>query len=85
MTEYLEGRLAAEDQRRFEAHLADCTGCTIYLEQLRQTIRLRHEPTRRICPLARGRRCSRLSVVEAGGSGWSMGLSAARELLGEQR
>ena len=38
VTDYLEGRLAPIEQRRFEAHLALCRGCRIYLEQMRQTI-----------------------------------------------
>lgn len=40
LTDYLEGALAAEDRRRVEDHLAICDGCTNYLEQLRDTIRL---------------------------------------------
>ena len=43
VTEYLEGRLVVQERQRFELHLADCTGCTIYLEQMRQTIRLLHQ------------------------------------------
>jgi anti-sigma factor RsiW len=39
VTDYLEGRLAPMEQRRFEAHLALCRGCRTYLEQMRQTIR----------------------------------------------
>ena len=38
VTDYLEGRLAPIEQRRFEAHLALCRGCWMYLEQMRQTI-----------------------------------------------
>ncbi len=38
--DYLEGAMAPEDRVRLEAHLADCDGCTAYLEQLRVTIRL---------------------------------------------
>ena len=38
VTDYLEGRLAPIEQRRFEAHLALCRGCRTYLEQMRQTI-----------------------------------------------
>jgi anti-sigma factor RsiW len=38
ITDYLEGALPTEDARRFEAHLADCDGCSTYLEQMRQTI-----------------------------------------------
>jgi anti-sigma factor RsiW len=38
VTEYLEGRLSARDHARFEAHLAACEACRIYLEQFRRTI-----------------------------------------------
>jgi anti-sigma factor RsiW len=40
VTAYLEGALETSDQRRFEEHLAACGNCTIYLEQIRQTIRV---------------------------------------------
>jgi anti-sigma factor RsiW len=40
VTDYLEGALEPGDLRRFEAHLAECDGCTGYLEQLRATIRI---------------------------------------------
>ena len=40
VTEYLEGTLPAQDRHRFEAHLAGCLGCTSYLAQMRQTIRI---------------------------------------------
>lgn len=40
LTDYLEGALSAEDRHRVEDHLAICDGCTNYLEQLRETIRL---------------------------------------------
>ena len=40
VTDYLEGALEPADQQRFDAHIAGCNGCTRYLEQLRQTIRL---------------------------------------------
>ena len=39
VTDYLEDRLSAVDQARFEAHIAECEYCAIYLEQMRQTIR----------------------------------------------
>jgi anti-sigma factor RsiW len=39
VTDYLEGRLPPPDRLRFEAHLAVCSGCRTYLEQMRQTIR----------------------------------------------
>jgi anti-sigma factor RsiW len=35
MTEYLEGALPAAEARRLERHLANCPGCTEYLEQMR--------------------------------------------------
>jgi anti-sigma factor RsiW len=38
VTSYLEDRLPATERARFEAHLAICSGCRIYLEQMRQTI-----------------------------------------------
>jgi anti-sigma factor RsiW len=40
VTEYLEGTLSSRDRRRFERHIRGCDGCTTYLEQMRQTIRL---------------------------------------------
>jgi anti-sigma factor RsiW len=39
VTDYLEAQLSAAERERFEAHLADCRGCEIYLEQMRQVIR----------------------------------------------
>lgn len=43
VTEYLEGALPPPEVNRFEAHLSDCPGCTIYVEQIRQTIRVMGE------------------------------------------
>lgn len=40
ITDYLEEALQPEDRRRVEEHLAICDGCTTYLEQMRETIRL---------------------------------------------
>ena len=40
VTDYLEGRLPRADRFRFERHIAACDGCTTYLEQMRETIRL---------------------------------------------
>lgn len=40
VTDYLEGALSAEQHARFENHIAGCDGCTAYLEQMRETIRL---------------------------------------------
>lgn len=40
VTDYLEDALSPEDRRRVDQHLALCDGCTTYLEQMRETIRL---------------------------------------------
>ena len=40
VTDYLEGVLADEARRRVEEHLSGCEGCTRYLAQMRDTIRL---------------------------------------------
>jgi anti-sigma factor RsiW len=40
VTEYLEDALPERDRAEIDAHLADCDGCTTYLEQMRTTIRL---------------------------------------------
>ena len=40
VTDYLEGTLGAEQRVRFEAHIVLCHGCTVYLAQMRETIRL---------------------------------------------
>jgi anti-sigma factor RsiW len=40
VTAYLEGELPAGVRKRFEAHLSQCDGCSVYLEQMRTTIRL---------------------------------------------
>ena len=40
VTEYLEGALPSDERAAVEAHLAECDGCTAYLEQMRTTIRL---------------------------------------------
>lgn len=40
VTEYLEGTLQEDVRMRMERHLSSCDGCTTYLEQMRQTIRL---------------------------------------------
>lgn len=38
VTDYLEGALSEADRRRFEAHIAGCSGCRNYLGQMQQTI-----------------------------------------------
>jgi anti-sigma factor RsiW len=39
VTDYLEGCLAPAERARFEKHLATCSGCQTYLEQMRITLR----------------------------------------------
>jgi anti-sigma factor RsiW len=38
VTDYLEGRLDGTERRRFESHVAECDGCTRYVDQMRMTI-----------------------------------------------
>lgn len=40
MTDYLEGALEPTERERFDAHLAECPGCDLYVEQMRTTIAL---------------------------------------------
>ena len=40
VTDYLEGALPEAEVERFESHLAICPGCSTYVEQFRETIRL---------------------------------------------
>jgi predicted anti-sigma-YlaC factor YlaD len=40
VTDYLEGAMSAADRRRLDHHLDGCPGCTEYLAQIRETIRL---------------------------------------------
>ena len=38
VTDYLEGQLDAATARRVRDHLAECPGCDVYVEQIRQTV-----------------------------------------------
>jgi len=38
VTDYLEGVLPDDERLRFEAHLAECDGCTGYLEDIRRVV-----------------------------------------------
>ena len=40
VTGYLDGLMDPADRERFEEHLSVCDGCTNYLHQMRETIRL---------------------------------------------
>jgi anti-sigma factor RsiW len=53
VTDYLEGRLDDAARQRFEAHVAECDACTLYIDQMRLTIRtLGHIPPESISPEA---------------------------------
>ena len=47
ITGYLEGTLNEFDRARFETHLASCSSCQEYLEQMRALIRLTGKLTTR--------------------------------------
>jgi len=38
VTDYLDGALDEETERRVSDHLAGCDGCTTYVDQIRQTV-----------------------------------------------
>jgi anti-sigma factor RsiW len=38
VTDYLDGRLDGAARERFEAHVAACDACELYIEQMRMTI-----------------------------------------------
>jgi anti-sigma factor RsiW len=40
VTDYVEGALSRAEETRVDDHLARCPGCSIHLDQLRQTIEL---------------------------------------------
>lgn len=40
VTAYLEDALGPEERAQFDDHIARCTGCREYLEQMRETIRV---------------------------------------------
>jgi len=39
VTDYLEDRLPVSERTRFELHVCSCTGCRVYLAQMRTVIR----------------------------------------------
>jgi anti-sigma factor RsiW len=43
VTDYLEGALPDDQRVRFEAHLAECDGCTGYLEDMRRLVGSMHQ------------------------------------------
>jgi predicted anti-sigma-YlaC factor YlaD len=59
VSDYLEGALSAEDRARFDRHLSGCDGCTNYVEQMRETIRLTGMLTEEQVPVAQRERLRR--------------------------
>jgi anti-sigma factor RsiW len=54
VTDYVEGMLSARERARFERHIGGCPHCTIYLDQMRVTIRtLGRLPEETVSPAAR--------------------------------
>ena len=43
VTEYLENVLLPGLRKQFEEHVADCPGCTNYIEQVRLTVAMLHQ------------------------------------------
>ncbi len=39
VTDYFEDRLTVEENRRLELHVCSCTGCRVYLAQMRALVR----------------------------------------------
>jgi predicted anti-sigma-YlaC factor YlaD len=56
VTDYLEEALSPEDRERFDQHLIGCDGCSNYLEQMRETIRLTGMLTEEQIPIAQRER-----------------------------
>lgn len=53
ITDYLENRMVDADRERFERHIAVCTGCATYLQQMRTVIGAsRARPTEDVIPQA---------------------------------
>ena len=47
VTDYLEGAMPDWERASFEEHLAECEGCSTYLDQMRRTIELTGRLTER--------------------------------------
>jgi anti-sigma factor RsiW len=45
VTDYFEDALSPADKARFEAHIAGCEGCTMYLRQMREMLEVLGELT----------------------------------------
>ena len=58
VTDYLEGRMPDSDRARFDSHLAQCEGCTTYVEQIRATVVVAGTLREDDLPAGRGRRAA---------------------------
>jgi anti-sigma factor (TIGR02949 family) len=56
VSDYLEGAVSPSDRARFDRHVSTCDGCTNYLEQMRETIRLTGMLTEEQVPVAQRER-----------------------------
>jgi hypothetical protein len=55
VTDYLEQELSVDERTRFEHHLGWCPPCTVYLRQVRDTVRVTGKlATSKIVPATRG-------------------------------
>lgn len=56
VTDYLDGALEPAARARVDAHLTECDGCTIYIDQVRETIAAtRHLPPEPVPPVLMAR------------------------------
>ena len=56
VSDYLEGALSPQDRARFEQHVSACDGCTNYVGQMRETLRLTGMLTEEQVPVAQRER-----------------------------
>jgi hypothetical protein len=52
VTDYFEDRLSLDENRRFELHVCSCTGCRVYLAQMRAVVRAAGRLAERDLPAA---------------------------------
>jgi len=70
VTDYLEGRLSADDRTRFELHLTYCDWCRTYVEQMRQVLAAAGELTEAsVAPEARDALLAAFRGWKRGGGG----------------
>ena len=70
VTDYFEDALTPADRARFEAHIAQCEGCTMYLRQMREMLEVLGElTTDSISPQAESELLATFSDWKAGNGG----------------